>query len=173
MLKGSTTSKTTLQTSLVLIWLDDSPYSSQSFDKAIDPTTDHEDQSMRIPSFFNTHTRYPLKWTKSDKLLSSNSQVVVWLNQLSQGYPTQILGERGGHKKPTWSRIQHSGQVTTWWYFWEDIRKIMNHRYVTKLENNLAFQGKTIWSKERWIDTILTHWSESAPEIRTRWHDQS
>ena len=57
MLEGSTTSKTTLRTSLVLIWLDDNPYSSQSFDRAIDPTTDHEDQSMKISSFFNTHTQ--------------------------------------------------------------------------------------------------------------------
>ena len=56
MLEGSTMSKTTLRTSLVLIGIDDSPYSSQSFDKAIDPTTDHEDQSMEISSFFNTHT---------------------------------------------------------------------------------------------------------------------
>ena len=30
---------------------------SQSFDKAIDPTTDHEDQSMEISSLFNTHTQ--------------------------------------------------------------------------------------------------------------------
>ena len=96
-------SKTTLRTSLVLIWLDDSPYSSQSFDKTIDPTTDHEDQSMKISSFFNTHyTRISL-WNE----LSQTSfylptlQVVVKLNQLAQGYPTQILGEGVVYMRPT------------------------------------------------------------------------
>ena len=54
--RGATASKKTLRVPLVLIRLDDSPYSSQSFDKAIDPTTDHKDQSMEISSFFNTHT---------------------------------------------------------------------------------------------------------------------
>ena len=39
----------------------------------------------------------------------------------------------------------------------------MNHQYVTKLANNLAFQGKTIWSKEPKFDAILTHRSKSAP----------
>ena len=43
-------------------------------DKTIGPVTDYRDQSMKISSFFNTHTkRYPLSWTKSDKLPSSNS----------------------------------------------------------------------------------------------------
>ena len=55
MLEESTTSKTTLGTSLVLIWFEDSPHSNQSFGKTIDPTVDHEDQSMKISSFFNTH----------------------------------------------------------------------------------------------------------------------
>ena len=41
--------------------------------KMIGPLTDHEVQSMKISTFFNIHTRYPLKWTKSDKLSSSNS----------------------------------------------------------------------------------------------------
>ena len=97
MLEGSTTGKTTLRTSLVLIWLDDGPYSSQSFDKAIDPTTEHEDQLMEISSFFNTHThtkRYPLTWTKSDKLYLPTLQVVVWLNQLAQGIQHGFL-EKG------------------------------------------------------------------------------
>ena len=55
MLKGSTMSKTTLRSSLVLIGFDDSPYSNQRIDKTIGPTTDHRDQSMKISSFFNTH----------------------------------------------------------------------------------------------------------------------
>ena len=112
------------------------------FGKTIDPTTDHEDQSMGISSFFNTYTRYPLTWAKSDKLLSSNSPSCCLAYPTSSGYPTRILGERVVYKKPTWSRTQHSGQVTTWWYFRKDIRKITNHQYVTKLENNLAFETR-------------------------------
>ena len=146
MLEGSTTNKTTLRASLVLIWFDDGPHSNQRIDKTIGPTTDHRDHSMKRSSFFNTHyTRISL-WNE----LSQTSfylptlQVVVQLNQLAQGYLTPILGKKVVHKKPTWSRAQHNGQVTTWWYFREDIQKIMNHRYVTKLENNLAFEGKTI-----------------------------
>ena len=97
MLEGSTTSKTTLRTSLVLIWLDDSPYSSQSFDKAIDPTTDHEDQLMEISSFFNTHTkRYPLTWTKSDKLLSSNSPSCCLAQPTSSGISNTDSWRMGG-----------------------------------------------------------------------------
>ena len=152
MLEGSTSSKTTLRTSLVLIWFEDSPHSNQSFGKTIGPTTGHEDQLIKISSFFNTHTRYPLRWTRSDRLPSSNTD--SW--------------RRGGYKKPTWSRAQHSDHVTTREYFREDIRNITNHQYVIKLENNLAFQGKTIWSQEWGIGIILTHWSKSAPEIRTR-----
>ena len=171
MLEESTTSKTTLQISLVLIWFDDSPHSNQRIDKTIDPATDHRDQSMKISSFFNTHyTRISL-WNELSQasFYLPTLQVVVELNQLAQGYPTRILGELVVYRnKPTWSRDQHSGQATTWWYFREDIRKITNRRYVTKLENNLAFQGNMIWSNKRGIGTILTHWSKSAPEIRTR-----
>ena len=75
MLEESTTSKTTLRISLVLIWFDDSPHSNQRIDKTIDPATDHRDQSMKISSFFNTHyTRISL-WNELNlaKLLSSNS----------------------------------------------------------------------------------------------------
>ena len=125
MLGGSTTNKTTLRASLVLIWFDDSPHSNQRIDKTIGPATDHRDQSMKISSFFNTHyTRISL-WNE----LSQTSfylptlQVVVQLNQLAQGYLTPILGKKVVHKKPTWSRAQHNGQVTTWWYFREDIQK--------------------------------------------------
>ena len=49
---------------------------------------------MKISSFFNTHTRYPLEWTKSDKLSSSNSPSCCLAYPTSSGYPTQILGER-------------------------------------------------------------------------------
>ena len=60
--RGKSTSKTTLRTSLVLIWFEDSPNSNQSFGKAISPTTDHEDQSMKILPFSNKHTQgYPLE----------------------------------------------------------------------------------------------------------------
>ena len=142
--RGKFTSKTTLRTSLDLIWFEDSPYSNQSFSKTIAPITGLEDQSMKIPSFFNTHTKTTL-WDELSRtsFYLPTLQVVVWINQLAQGYPTQILGEGVVYRdKPTWSRTQHSGQVTTWWYFQGNIQKITNHRYVTKLENNLAFQAR-------------------------------
>ena len=75
MLEESTTSKTTLRTSLVLIWFENSPHSNQRLDKMIGPLTEHKDQSVKISSFFNTH-RHKIslwKWTKLDNLLSSNS----------------------------------------------------------------------------------------------------
>ena len=55
--RESTTNKTTLRASLVLIWFDDSPHSNQRIDKTIGPATDYRDQSMKISSFLNTH--YP------------------------------------------------------------------------------------------------------------------
>ena len=154
MLEGSTTRKTTLRTSLVLTWFDDSPHSNQRIDKTIGPATDHKDQSMKISSFFNTHyTRISL-WNELSQasFYLPTLQVVVWLNQLAQGYPTQILGERVVRKKPTWSRAQHNSQGATWWYFRGNIQKIMNHRYVPKLGNNLAFQSKTIWINKQGIE---------------------
>ena len=53
--RGKTTSKTTLQTSLVLIWFENSPHSNQRLDKMIGPLTDHRDQSMKY-QFSSTHT---------------------------------------------------------------------------------------------------------------------
>ena len=74
MLEESTTSKTTLWISLVLTWFDDGPHSNKGLGKTIGSTTNHEDQSMKRSYFFNRHsTRHPFQWTKSDKLLSSNS----------------------------------------------------------------------------------------------------
>ena len=61
--RGKSMSKTTLRTLLVLIWFDDGPHSNQRIDKTIGPATDHEDQLVKISSFFNTHTtqRYPFR----------------------------------------------------------------------------------------------------------------
>ena len=49
---------------------------------------------MKISAFFNTRKKISL----SDELSQISFylptlQVVVWLNQLAQGYPTKILGE--------------------------------------------------------------------------------
>ena len=109
--RGKSMSKTTLRTSLLLTWFEDSPYSNQSFGKTISPTTDHEDQSMKISSFFNTHTKdIPWHELSQTSFYLPTLQVVVWLNQLAQGYPTRIPGERVVYRnKPSWSRTQHSG----------------------------------------------------------------
>ena len=51
---------------------------------------------MKISSFFNTHyTRISL-WNELSQasFYLPTLQVVVQLNHLAQGYPTQILGER-------------------------------------------------------------------------------
>ena len=63
--------------------------------KIIDPTIDHEDQPIKISSFFNTHTK---EITLRDErgrasFYLPTLQVVVQLIQLAQGYPTHILGE--------------------------------------------------------------------------------
>ena len=109
MLEETTTSKTTLWTSLVLIWLDDSPHSNQGLDKTIDSTTDPEEQSMKISSFFNTHTRISL-WNE----LSRTSfhlptlQVVVQLNQLAQGIQHRFL-EKGWFTR---NQLDHELNIT-------------------------------------------------------------
>ena len=64
MLEGSTTNKTTLRASLVLICFDDSPHSNQRIDKTIGPATDHEDQPIKISSFFNTHYTIISLWNE-------------------------------------------------------------------------------------------------------------
>ena len=69
----------------------------------IGPATDHRDQSMKISSFVNTYyTRISL-WNELSQasFYLPTLQVVVWLNQLAQAYPTQILGEGVVYKKPT------------------------------------------------------------------------
>ena len=132
MLEGSTTSKTTLRTSLVLIWLDDSPYSSQGFDKAIDPTTDHEDQSMEISSFFNTHyTRISL-WNELSQasFYLPTLQVVVQLSQLAQGYPTQILGERVVYRI---NQLDHELNITVRWWPGDTTEKIFEKSRTTDM----------------------------------------
>ena len=115
--------------------------------KTIDPTIDHEDQSMKISSFFNTHTdtRYPFGNELSQTTFYLPTlQVVVQLDQLAQGYPTQILGEGVVYWKTNLFTNSTYRSGTTWWYFQEDIWKITIHRHVIKIENNLAFQGKMI-----------------------------
>ena len=167
MLEGSTTSKTTLRTSLVLTWFEDSPHSNQSFDKTIGSTTDHGDQTIKMSSIFNTHTHthsqgYPLAWTKSNKLPSSNSPSCCLAQPTSSGVSDTDSWRRVVYKNPTRSRAQHNSQGTTWWYFREDIQKSKNYRYVIKLTNNLTFQA-------RWCDQISkdwhnpNSWSKSAP----------
>ena len=98
MLEGSTTSKTTLRTSLVLTWFDDSPHSNQRIDKTIDPATDHRDQSMKISSFFNAHTHknIPLEPIKLGKLLSSNSPSCFLAQPTSSGVSNTYSWRMGG-----------------------------------------------------------------------------
>ena len=132
MLEGSTTSKTTLRASLVLIWFDDSPHSNQRIDKTIGPATDHRDQSMKISSFFNTHyTRISL-WNE----LSQTSfylptlQIVVWLNQLAQGYPTWILGERVVYRI---NQLDHELNITVRWQPGDTFEKIFGKSRTTDM----------------------------------------
>ena len=58
---------------------------------------------MKISSFStHTHTKISL-WNELSRtsFYLPTLQVVVQLNQLAQGYPTQILGEGVVYKKPT------------------------------------------------------------------------
>ena len=146
MLEGSTTSKTTLWTSLVLIWLDDSPYSNQSLDMRIGPTTDHTDQSMKISSIFNTRKYIP--WNEL-----SWQAFIFQLSKLLFSLTNQLRVIQHGFLEKGWftrNQLVHELNIssgTTWWYFQEDIWKITIHRHVIKIENNLAFQA-------RWYDRI-------------------
>ena len=150
MLEGSTTNKTTLRASLVLIWFDDSPHSNQRIDKTIGPATDHRDQSMKISSFFNTHThtkRYPLTSTKSDKLLSSNSPSCGLAYPTSSGYPTRILGERVVYRI---NQLDHELNIT--------VRRQPGDTF------------EKIFGKSRTTDMLLS--SRTILLFRARWYDQ-
>ena len=131
--------------------------------KMIGPLTDHEVQSMNISTLFNTYKTSLIMNYIGQASIFQLSKLLFSLTNKLRGIQHRFLEKGWFIRKPTWSRAQHNSQVTNWWYFREDIRKITNHRYVTKLGSNLAFQGKTIWSQEWGIGTILTHWSRSAP----------
>ena len=130
MLKESTTSKTTLRTSLVLIWFEDSPHSNQSFGKIIGPTTGHKDQSMKISSFFNTLTKYPLRWTKSDKLPSSNSPscCLAWPN--SSGVSNTDSWRKGGLQK---TQLDHELNIAVRWRPGDTSEKIFRKSQTTDM----------------------------------------
>ena len=131
MLEGSTTNKTTLQTSLVLIWFDDSPHSNQRIDKTIGLATDHRDQSMKISSFFNTHyTRISL-WNELSQasFYLPTLQVVVQLNQLAQGYLTPIL-ERGWFTR---NQLDHELNITVRWQPGDTFEKIFGKSRTTDM----------------------------------------
>ena len=130
MLEESTTSKTTLRTSLVLIWLDDGPHSNQRIDKTIGPTTNHRDQSMKISFVFNTHKKISL----SDKLSQISFylptlQVIAWLNQLAQGYPTRILGEG----VVTENQLDHELNIAVRWQPGDTSEKIFGTSQTTDM----------------------------------------
>ena len=60
----------------------------------IGPLTDHEGQSMKY-QLSSTHIQdIPYNELYRTSFYLPTLQVVVWLNKLAQGYPTQILGER-------------------------------------------------------------------------------
>ena len=111
MLEETTTSNTTLRISLVLIWFRDSPHSNQGLDKTISSTTNHEDQSMKKSSFYNTHTRYPLRWTKSDKLPSSNSPSCCLAWPTNSGVCNTDSWRKGGFE----SQLDHELNIAVRW----------------------------------------------------------
>ena len=135
----TTTGKTTLRISLVLTWLDDSPYSSQNFDKAIDPTTDHRDQSVKISSFFNNHTNTRIslwKRTKSDKLSSSNSPSCCSVYQLAQGIQHRFL-KKGWFME---NQLDHEPYIAVRWQPGNTSEKIFGKLRTT----NMLLSSRTI-----------------------------
>ena len=66
--------------------------------RQIDPRTDHEDQSMKISSFFNTHTPkdIPLIEPGQIKLLSSNSPSYCLAYPTSSGVSNTDSWRMGG-----------------------------------------------------------------------------
>ena len=172
MLEGSTTSKTTLRTSLVLLWLDDSRHSNQGLDKTIDSTTDPEEQSMKISSFFNTrthtHTRISL-WNE----LSRTSfhfptlQVVVQLNQLAQGIQHRFLEKRWF----TRNQLDHKLNITVRGQPSNTSEKIFGKSRTTDmslgLRSILPFRARRYDQISKGL-IIQTHWSKSAPGKWTR-----
>ena len=150
MLEGSTTSKTTLQLSLVLIWFDASPCANQRLDKTIAPTIDHEDQSMKIPSFFNKHTNGRISlwsWTKRDKLSSSNSPSCCLAQPTSSGVSNTDCWRLGGLGED-----QH------------------DHELNIRVRGQPGNTSEKIFGKSRTTGMLLS--SRTILLLRARWYDQ-
>ena len=170
MLEGSTTSKTTLWTLLVLIWFDVSPYSNQRLGKTIGPTTDHEDQLVKISSFFNTHTHkenIPWHELSQTSFYLPTLQVVVWLDH-SSGVSNTDSWRMGGLEE---NQHDHELNIAVRWQLGNTSEKIFGKSRTTDMllssRTILIFRQDDMIKRVRdWI--ILTHWSKSAPEIRTR-----
>ena len=141
-------SKTTLRISLVLIWFEDSPHPNQRLDKTIDPTTDHEDQSMKISSFFNTHTRISLwRWTKRDKLPSSNSPSCCLAQPTSSGISNIDSWRKSGLLE---NQLDHELNIAVRWQPGDTSEKTFR--------------------KSRTTDMLLS--SRTILLFRARWYDQ-
>ena len=145
--RGKFTSKTTLRTSLVLTWFEDSPYSNHGLGKTKGPPTDHEDQSMKILSFFNTHTKISL-WDELSRtsFYLPTLQVVVWLNQLAQGNQHEFL------EKGWFTKINH-----------------LDHELNIAVRWQPGNTSEKIFGKSRTTDMLLS--SRTILLFRARWYD--
>ena len=117
--------------------------------KTIGPLTDHEVQSMKISTFFNTHIQRISLWNELSQVsfYLPTLQVVAWLNKLAQGYPTQILGERVVYKI---NQLDHELNITVRWQLGDTFEKI--------------------FGKSRTTDMLLS--SRTISLFRARWYDQ-
>ena len=148
MLEGSTMSKTTLRISLVLVWLDDSPYSNQRLDKNDRSINWSRGSVDEISTFFNTHIQRVSLWNELSQVsfYLPTLQVVVWLNKLAQGYPTQILGERVVYRI---NQLDHELNITVRWQPGDTSEKISGKSRTTDM---LLNSRKILLFRARWYD---------------------
>ena len=97
----------------------------------IGPLIDHEDQSMKKSSFYNTQHKISLwKWTKLDKLLSSNSPSCCLAWPTSSGVSNTDSWRRGGLLE---NQLDHEFNIAVRWQPGDTSEKIFGKSRTTDI----------------------------------------
>ena len=119
----------------------------------------------------HTHTQEISFWNELSRtsFYLPTLQVVVWLNQLAQGYPTRILGEGVVYKK---NQLNHELNIIVRGQPGDTSEKIFGKSRTTDMSLSsrtiLLFRAEWYDKNERGLDKILTHQSKCAPGRWTR-----